>query len=154
MSISAGQQSDPAIHTLIFFFIVFSSMEFSRQDAGVGSHSLLQKIFPTQGSNLGLLHCRQIVYHLSHQGSLTILEWVAYPLFRGSSWPRNWTRVSSIAGRFYTDGLFFFFNLTVACRILVPQSRMELVLPAVESQTLDHWPPCKSPGVASYEAFS
>ena len=26
-------------------------------------------IFPTQGSNLGLLHCRQILYHLSHQGS-------------------------------------------------------------------------------------
>ena len=35
----------------------------------VGSHSLLQGIFPTQGSNLGLLHCRQILYHLSHQGS-------------------------------------------------------------------------------------
>ena len=35
----------------------------------VGSHSLLQKIFPTQGSNLGLLHCRCILYHLSHQGS-------------------------------------------------------------------------------------
>ena len=34
----------------------------------VGSHSLLQEIFPTQGSNLGLLHCRQIFYHLSHQG--------------------------------------------------------------------------------------
>ena len=33
---------------------------------------------------------------------------------------------------------FFFFNLTVACRILVPQPRMELVFPAVESQTLDH----------------
>ena len=33
------------------------------------SHSLLQEIFPTQGSNLGLLHCRQILYHLSHQGS-------------------------------------------------------------------------------------
>ena len=32
-------------------------------------HSLLLGIFPTQGSNLGLLHCRQIVYHLSHQGS-------------------------------------------------------------------------------------
>ena len=27
-------------------------------------------IFPTQGLNLGLLHCRQILYHLSHQGSL------------------------------------------------------------------------------------
>ena len=36
---------------------------------GVGCHSLLQGIFLTQGSNLGLLHCRQILYHLSHQGS-------------------------------------------------------------------------------------
>ena len=45
------------------------SMEFSRQDTGVGCHSLLQGIFPTQGSNPGLLHCRQILYHLSHQGS-------------------------------------------------------------------------------------
>ena len=35
----------------------------------VGGHSLLQRIFPTQGSNPDLLHCRQIVYHLSHQGS-------------------------------------------------------------------------------------
>ena len=32
----------------------------------VGCHSLLQGIFPTQGSNLGLLHCRQILHHLSH----------------------------------------------------------------------------------------
>ena len=36
---------------------------------GVGSLSLLQGIFPTQGSNPGLPHCRQILYHLSHQGS-------------------------------------------------------------------------------------
>ena len=35
---------------------------------GVGSHSLLQGIFPTQGSNPGLLHCRRILYHLGHQG--------------------------------------------------------------------------------------
>ena len=35
----------------------------------VGSHSLLQGIFPTQGSNPGLLHCRQILYCLSHQGN-------------------------------------------------------------------------------------
>ena len=35
----------------------------------VGSHSLLQGVFPTQGSNPGLLHCRCILYHLSHQGS-------------------------------------------------------------------------------------
>jgi len=37
-------------------------------NTGVGCHSLLQGIFPTQGLNLGLLHCRQI-YHLSNQGS-------------------------------------------------------------------------------------
>ena len=37
----------------------------------VGCHFLLQGIFPTQGLNLGLLHCRQILYHLSHQGSPT-----------------------------------------------------------------------------------
>ena len=31
-----------------------------------------------------------------------ILEWVAIPFSRGSSWPRDWTRVSYIAGRFFT----------------------------------------------------
>ena len=35
----------------------------------VGSLSLLQGIFPTQGSNPGLPHCRLILYHLSHKGS-------------------------------------------------------------------------------------
>ena len=35
----------------------------------VGCHFLLQGIFPTQGSNLGLMHCRQILYHLNHSGA-------------------------------------------------------------------------------------
>ena len=39
------------------------------KNIAVGSHSLFQGIFLTQGSNPGLLHCRQIIYHLSHQGS-------------------------------------------------------------------------------------
>ena len=39
------------------------------KNTGVGSHSVLQGIFLTQGSNSGLLHCSQILYHLSHQGS-------------------------------------------------------------------------------------
>ena len=39
------------------------------QNTGVGSLSLLQGLFPTQGLNLGLLHCRQILYHLSYLGS-------------------------------------------------------------------------------------
>ena len=39
------------------------------QNTGVSSRSLLQGIFSTQGSNPGILHCRQILNHLSHQGS-------------------------------------------------------------------------------------
>ena len=39
------------------------------KNTGVDCHALLQKIFPTQGLNPGLLHCRQILYHLSHRGS-------------------------------------------------------------------------------------
>ena len=39
------------------------------QNSGMGSLSLLQGIFPTQGSNPGLLHCRRVLYQLSHQGS-------------------------------------------------------------------------------------
>ena len=58
----------------------------------------LQGIFPIQGSNTGLLHCKQILDHLSHQGTSWILEWVAYPFSRASSQPKNRTRVSSIAG--------------------------------------------------------
>ena len=68
--------------------------EFSRPDPGVGSLSLIQGIFPTQGSNPGLLYCRQILYQLIHKGSPRILEWVAYPFSSGSSWPKNRTRVA------------------------------------------------------------
>ena len=39
------------------------------QNTGMGSLSLLQGIFLTQGSKPGLLHCRQILYQLSHKGS-------------------------------------------------------------------------------------
>ena len=51
---------------------------FPGQNTGVGCHAFLQGIFPTQGSNPSLLHCKQILYHLSHEGSPRILEWVAY----------------------------------------------------------------------------
>ena len=44
----------------------------------VGSHSLLQGVFWTQRSNLSLLHCRQILHHLSHQGSLWITKSLCY----------------------------------------------------------------------------
>ena len=67
------------------------------QNTEVGSCSLLQGIFLTQGLNPALSHYRWILYQLSCQGSPTILEWVAYPFSRGSSRPRNRTGVSCIA---------------------------------------------------------
>ena len=69
----------------------------------VGNCSLVQGNFPTQGLNPGPLHCRQILYQLSHQGSPRILEWVAFPFSMESSQPKSRTQVSCIAGRFFTS---------------------------------------------------
>ena len=55
-------------------------------NTAVGSPSLLQGIFPTQGSNPSLLHCRQILYHLSHQGSPFKIR----PLFQDNIKAKNW----------------------------------------------------------------
>ena len=73
------------------------------QNTGVGSHSLLQRIFPTQRSNAGFPHCRWILYQLNHQESPRILEWVANPFPSRSSRPRNQTGISCIAGGFFTS---------------------------------------------------
>ena len=51
----------------------------SGKNTRMGCHALLKGIFPTQGLNPGLLHCKGILYHLSHKGSPRMLEWVAYP---------------------------------------------------------------------------
>ena len=67
------------------FLCLWSS---SGRNTGMGVHSLLQGILPTQGSNLCLLHCRWIHYHLSHQGSPILYEnplkcllfqWLVFP---------------------------------------------------------------------------
>ena len=73
------------------------------KNTGVGSLSLLQGTFLAQRSNPGLLHCRQILYQVSHKGRPRIVEWVAYPFSSGSSRPRNRTVVSCIAGKFFTN---------------------------------------------------
>ena len=82
---------------------LYSPWNFPGQNTGVGSLSLLQGIFPTQGLNPDLSHCRRILYQLSYKGSPRILGWVAYPFSSRSSWPRNRTRASCIAGRFFTN---------------------------------------------------
>ena len=73
------------------------------KNTGVDWHGLFQVIFPTQGSNPGLPHCRRILYRLSQRGSRRILEWVAYSFSRGTSHLKNWSGVSCNAGGFFTS---------------------------------------------------
>ena len=94
-------------HSVVSDFLqpheLYSPWHSPGQNTGVDSLSLLQEICSTQGSNPGLPHCIWILYQLSHQGSPRILEWVTYPFSSGSSWPRNRTGVSCIAGGFFTN---------------------------------------------------
>ena len=73
-----GNFSNLPVNWSVTYSIMFNSLQTHGlyspwnspgQNTGVGSHSLLQGIFPTQGSNPGLPHCRWILYQLSHQGS-------------------------------------------------------------------------------------
>ena len=61
---------------------LYSSWNSLGQNTEVGSLSLLQGIFPAQGSNPDLPHCRWILCQLSYQGSPRLLEWVAYPFLQ------------------------------------------------------------------------
>ena len=69
----------------------------------LGSCSLLQGIFATKGLNPDFPHCRRIFYHLSHQGSPKILEWVAYLFSKELLGPGIELGVSCIAGGFFTS---------------------------------------------------
>ena len=82
---------------------LYSPWDSPGPNTGGCSLSLLQGIFPTQGSNTGLPRCRWFLYKLSHKGSPRILECIAYSISSGSSRPRNWTGVSWIAGGFFTN---------------------------------------------------
>ena len=74
------------------------------KNTGVGCHALLQGIFPTQGLNPGLPHCRQILYHLSHQKSpQELLAW------RGLSLP--WTQKKSVVNMDFHQWAWFWANL-------------------------------------------
>ena len=60
------------------------------KNTGAGCHTLLQGIFPRPGSNPGLLHCRRILYCLSHQGNCwgaigSLLEWASLPNWKSGS---------------------------------------------------------------------
>ena len=71
------------------------------KNTGVGCHVLLQGIFPTQGSNPGLLHGRQVLYHLSHQGSLLFhdISGKMQMIIRKHHTNPNWGRLFKTTGR-------------------------------------------------------
>ena len=96
-----GSESHSVVSDSLWPHGLYSPWNFPGQNTGVGSLSLLQGIFPTQGSNPGLPHCRQILHQLSHQESPRILEWVAYPFSSGFSQSRNWIGVSYITGALF-----------------------------------------------------
>ena len=74
------------------------------QNTGVGSHSLLQSIFPNAEIEPRSPALRADSLPAEPPGGRPrILEWVAYPFFSGSSQSRNRTSVSCIAGGFFTD---------------------------------------------------
>ena len=99
----SGSESCSVVSDSLRSHGLYSPWNSPGQSTGVGSLSHLQGIFPTQGSNPGLLHYRWILYQLSHKGSPRILKWVAYPFSSRSSQPRNPTGVSCIAGGFFTN---------------------------------------------------
>ena len=72
------------------------------KDTGVGSRSLLQGIFLTQGLNLGLLHCRQIFYHLSH-GRRPWLVLVGANFIQNSLLKESWASILNFPS--YGQGL-------------------------------------------------
>ena len=73
------------------------------QNIGVGSLSLLQGIFPTQGLNPDLPQLQADSLPAEPQQKPKNTGWVAHPFSSGSSWPRVRTRVSYFADRFFTN---------------------------------------------------
>ena len=68
VSVSCSVVSDSLQHHGLYLTRLLCPWTFPGKSTGVGCHFLLQGIFLTQQSNSGLLHCRQILHHLSHQG--------------------------------------------------------------------------------------
>ena len=104
-TVSSSSESHSVVSDFLQPRGLYSPWNSPGQTTGGGSLSLLQRIFPTLGSNLGLLHGRQILLPAEPQGKTknTRVGSLAYPFSSGSSWPRNRTRVSCIAGGFFTN---------------------------------------------------
>ena len=104
------------------------------KNTGAGDHSLLWEIFPTHGSNLGLLHCRKMVYSLSHQGSplclstclMTVVMVDCVPTWLGHRVPRN-KCYSSVSVRVILDEIYIWISRLIKadCLLYVVHGRPE-----------------------------
>ena len=120
------QNRKPRMHPYVCVLVVQLSHSFATRarllclwnspgkNTGVGCHSLLQQIFPTQRSTLGLLYCRWILYHMSHQGSPYVEGKIQY-LWRGHGnlmwekiifWPDGAGMTGSVNHGFSTGSIF------------------------------------------------
>ena len=135
------------------------SIGFSRQESGVCCHFLLQGIFLIQGSNLGVLHWQAASLPLSHLGSpytfagwrkwlershastctLLLLSSTLLSLALSLLWPDNFLMSLLLFKK------NFFWPCCMAWGILIPQPGMELVAPAEEVQSPNHWTAEKIP---------
>ena len=132
---------------------------FPGKKTGVGCHFLLQEVFPTQGLNPGLPHCRQTLYHLSHQGSPSLycilsIRHFELPLpqahiclnhfsFSQSffcSLPASSALFITLNYYLLVVKSFFFWSCVMAFGILVPLSGIELRPTQVKALVPNHWP--------------
>ena len=98
---------------------------FPGKNTGVGHHFLLQGIFPTHGSNTGLLHCRQILYRLSCQRSPKIPQnRNLYPCLSLCSFVTLMIATTSRAAQIQSP----FFWKSLSCFILPSSSRCEIIV--------------------------
>ena len=93
-SVTKWRESHTVISDSLQSHGLYSQWNSPGKNTGVRSLSILQGIFPTQGLNQSLPHCRRIPYQLSYKGSPKIVEWAANPCSSRSSRPRNRTGVS------------------------------------------------------------
>ena len=126
-----------------FYFAVAESKK-KKKTIGVGCHFLLQGIFPIQGLNPGLQHCRQILYHLSHQGSPKISEAItsSHPVFM---------EAVNLLGKYYLCLLNMFCVMSKPDTLLVQSlSRVRLfTAPRIAARLLC---PSLAPGVCSHSS--
>ena len=85
--------------------VLYSPWNFPDQNTGVGSLSLLKRIFSTQGLNPGLPHCRRILYQLSHKGTGDLSS-VAKPCPSLCDPHRNCSKNTGMGGHFLLQGIF------------------------------------------------